>query len=84
MKLKNTIQPVHENHRNQLCLDWVKSCSDAMNIPIHHDFNAEIAASGQLNEGVGFFSVAYNPEDGRRSSASVAYVACHPYSCSTV
>jgi choline dehydrogenase-like flavoprotein len=71
-KLKNTIQPVHENHRNQLCLDWVQSCSDAMQVPVHHDFNAEIGKAGQLSGGVGFFSVAYNPDDGRRSSASVA------------
>lgn len=71
-KLKNTIQPVHEDHRNQLCLDWVKSCSDAFDIPIHHDFNAEISKNGGFSSGVGFFSVAYNPDDGRRSSSSVA------------
>ncbi|CAM1505740.1 Fc.00g113770.m01.CDS01 [Cosmosporella sp. VM-42] len=74
--LRNTIQPVHARHRNQLCHDWVQSCSEAMGIPIIPDFNAEIASKGQLTQGTGFFSVSYNPDDGKRSSASVAYI--HP------
>jgi len=75
-KLRNTVQPVHSRHRNQLCKDWVNSCSTALDIPVIHDFNKEIMRSRNLENGVGFFSVAYNPDDGRRSSASVAYV--HP------
>lgn len=74
--LRNRIQPVHARHRNQLCKDWVQACSDAMGIPIIPDFNAEIASEGQLTQGTGFFSVSYNPDDGKRSSASVAYI--HP------
>lgn len=74
--LRNTVQPVHSRHRNQLCKDWVQSCSSALGIPVIHDFNQEIRKTGSLQEGVGFFSVSYNPDDGRRSSASVAYI--HP------
>lgn len=74
--LRNSIQPVHERHRNQLCRDWVESCSTALDIPVTHDFNHTIRKHGGLKETVGFFSVAYNPDDGRRSSASVAYI--HP------
>lgn len=74
--LRNTIQPVHARHRNQLCKDWVESCSAAMNVPIIHNFNREIVKSGNIQGGVGFFSVAYNPDTGHRSSASVAYI--HP------
>lgn len=74
--LRNTVQPVHERHRNQLCLDWVDSCSKAMDIPVCHDFNHQIKTEGSLKPSVGFFSVSYNPDDGRRSSASVAYI--HP------
>ncbi|EEH03123.1 oxidoreductase [Histoplasma capsulatum G186AR] len=74
--LRNTIQPVHLRHRNRLCKDWVESCSSALNIPVIEDFNKEIREKGKLTECVGFFSIAYNPEDGRRSSASVAYI--HP------
>ena len=75
-KLRNTIQPVHGRHRNQLCTDWVEASSTALDIPLVKDFNAEIRNRGQLQGCVGFFSVSYNPEDGRRSSASVAYI--HP------
>ncbi|WEW59045.1 hypothetical protein PRK78_004513 [Emydomyces testavorans] len=74
--LRNTVQPIHDRHRNQLCKDWVNSCSTALDIPVIHDFNQEIRSKGNLTEGVGFFSVSYNPDDGRRSSASVAYI--HP------
>lgn len=74
--LRNQIQPVHARHRNQVCKDWVKSCSTAMDIPIIRDFNEEIRETGSLGQGAGFFSVSYNPDDGRRSSASVAYI--HP------
>ncbi|KAH0563198.1 hypothetical protein GP486_002229 [Trichoglossum hirsutum] len=75
-QLRNQIQPVHPRHRNQICKDWIQSCSSALGIPIITDFNKEIASQGGLKQGVGFFSVAYNPEDSRRSSASVAYL--HP------
>ncbi|KAF4121396.1 Choline dehydrogenase or related flavoprotein [Geosmithia morbida] len=74
--LRNSIQPVHARHRNQLCKDWVESTSQALDIPVIHDFNHEISNKGQLNQGVGFFSVSYNPDNGHRSSASVAYI--HP------
>ncbi|KAJ8127422.1 hypothetical protein O1611_g6214 [Lasiodiplodia mahajangana] len=75
-KLRNTIQPVHAKHRNQLCKDWVESCSTALDIPVIDNFNKQIEETGSLKTGVGFFSVSYNPDDGRRSSASVAYI--HP------
>lgn len=74
--LRNTVQPVHSRHRNQLCKDWVQSCSTALGIPIINDFNATIRSEGALQEGVGFFSVSYNPDTGYRSSSSVAYI--HP------
>ncbi len=75
-KLRNTVQVVHAKHQNQLCKDWVAACSTALDIPVIHDFNREIAQAGALRQGVGFFSVSYNPDNGHRSSASVAYV--HP------
>lgn len=74
--LRNNITPVHPRHRNQICKDWVTSSSTAMDIPIIHDFNHEIREKGSLQQGVGFFSVSYNPDNGHRSSASVAYL--HP------
>lgn len=76
-KLRNTIQPVHDNHQNQLCKDWVSACSTALDIPIINDFNKTIRREGEIEKGVGFFSVSYNPDTGFRSSASVAYI--HPF-----
>lgn len=75
-KLRNTVQVVHAKHQNQLCKDWVQSCSTALDIPVVNDFNREIKAKGALRPGVGFFSISYNPDNGYRSSASVAYI--HP------
>lgn len=75
-KLRNSVQPVHARHRNQLCKDWVLACSDAMNIPVIPNYNEEITKTGSLKQGVGFFNISYNPDDHRRSSASVAYI--HP------
>lgn len=75
-KLRNTVQPVHARHRNQLCKDWVLSSSDAMGIPVIPNYNEEITKTGSLKQGVGFFNISYNPDDHRRSSASVAYI--HP------
>ncbi|KAL9092821.1 MAG: hypothetical protein Q9165_004239 [Trypethelium subeluteriae] len=74
--IRTTYQPVHERHRNQLCKDWIKSCSSALDLPVIGDFNQEIRKTGKLSKGVGFFNVSYNPDDGKRSSASVAYI--HP------
>ena len=74
--LRNTVQPVHSRHRNQLCKDWVNTCSTTFDIPVVHDFNKDISNNGNLQGGVGFFSVSYNPDTGHRSSASVAYI--HP------
>lgn len=75
-KLRNTVRVVDARHQNQLVKDWVDACSAALGIPKIDDFNKTIRKDGQLDDGVGFFSVSYNPEDGTRSSASVAYI--HP------
>ena len=74
--IRTTYQPVHDRHRNQLCKDWVKSCATALDIPVIEDFNQQIRKTGKLTQGVGFFNISYNPDDGRRSSSSVAYI--HP------
>ena len=47
-----------------------------MNIPVIKDYNKQIRETGSLKQGVGFFSISYNPDTGHRSSASVAYI--HP------
>ncbi len=70
-RLRNTIVPVAEADRNQAARDFVTAASKALDVPVVDDFNAAPFA-----EGAGFFSLAYDPRTGYRSSASVAYL--HP------
>ena len=70
-KLQNTITPVAEQDRNPIATAFVAASSTALGVQEVSDFNAAPFA-----DGVGFFSVAYDPRSGRRSSSSVAYL--HP------
>ena len=70
-RLRNTIQPVAEKDRNAVAHDFVTAAVDALDVPVVDDFNAR-----PFTEGAGFFSLAYDPATGHRSSASVAYL--HP------
>lgn len=70
-RLRNTIRPVAERDRNPVAHDFVGAAVDALDVPVVEDFNAR-----PFTEGAGFFSLAYDPATGHRSSASVAYL--HP------
>lgn len=70
-RLQNTIIPVAEQDRNPIAKDFVAAASEALGVPVVEDFNERPFA-----DGTGFFSVAYDPATGYRSSASVAYL--HP------
>jgi choline dehydrogenase-like flavoprotein len=76
-RIKCQIQPVADKDRNQLTKDWVVAASVATGAPIIYDFHSwsKNRADPSPN-GVGFLSIAYTPHDGKRSSASVAYI--HP------
>jgi len=70
-KLLNNIIPVAEKDRNPIALDFIAAAKAALGVPEVEDFNAK-----PFSDGTGFFSVAYHPETGYRSSASTAYL--HP------
>ncbi len=70
-RLQNRIVPVADKDRNPIARDFVTAAASALGVPVIEDFNARPFA-----EGAGFFSLAYEPESNRRSSASVAYL--HP------
>ncbi len=70
-RLLNNIIPVAPADRNPIALDFIAAAKAALGVPEIDDFNA-----GPFAEGTGFFSVAYHPENGHRSSASTAYL--HP------
>ncbi|WP_030257512.1 GMC family oxidoreductase [Streptomyces violens] len=70
-RLQNRIVPVAEQDRNPIAKDFVTAAAAALGVPVVEDFNARPFA-----DGVGFFSLAYEAEGNKRSSASVAYL--HP------
>ncbi|KAM0543836.1 hypothetical protein ACHAPJ_012143 [Fusarium lateritium] len=75
-KLRTRFQTVDPRHQNQLMKDWIQSASKSLNIPTINGFNDAIAKHGNPRNGTGFITVSYTPDDGKRSSASVAYI--HP------
>ncbi|MFE3327704.1 GMC family oxidoreductase [Streptomyces sp. NPDC059176] len=70
-RLLNHIVPVDEADRNAIARDFVDAAQAALGVPRVEGFNKK-----PFHEGVGFFDLAYHPEDNKRSSASVAYL--HP------
>ncbi|MCQ4082567.1 GMC family oxidoreductase N-terminal domain-containing protein [Streptomyces sp. RB6PN25] len=71
-RLLNNIVPVDEKDRNAVARDFVEAAQAATGVPRVEGFNAK-----PFHEGVGFFDLAYHPENNKRSSASVAYL--HPF-----
>lgn len=74
-RLKCHIQPVAHKDRNSLAAAFIDSAEKALSLPKIDDFARWTKThSPPWREGVGWLSVAYHPENGTRSSASVAYV----------
>ncbi|MEV6793034.1 GMC oxidoreductase [Streptomyces sp. NPDC051320] len=71
-KLRNNIVAVDEKDRNAIARDFVEAARSAADVPRVEGFNKK-----PFHEGVGFFDLAYHPENNKRSSASVAYL--HPH-----
>ncbi|MBB4891763.1 choline dehydrogenase-like flavoprotein [Streptomyces olivoverticillatus] len=71
-RLRNNIVPVDEKDRNAIARDFVEAARTAADVPRVEGFNKK-----PFHEGVGFFDLAYHPENNKRSSASVAYL--HPF-----
>ncbi|GAA1883153.1 GMC family oxidoreductase [Streptantibioticus ferralitis] len=71
-RLRNNIVAVDEKDRNAIARDFVDAAQTAIGVPRVEGFNAK-----PFHEGVGFFDLAYHPENNKRSSASVAYL--HPF-----
>lgn len=76
-KIRAPINPISERHRNPIAKDFVEAASKATGVPKTENFIADTVAKDRLNRGgVGFLPLTYNPDDGYRISASVAYI--HP------
>ena len=68
-RLLNRFQPVVAKDHNPLCDAFVRSCHEALGVPVVDDFNAR-----PFVEGAGYLPVGYHPESGVRSSSSVSYL----------
>ncbi|KAA1113483.1 hypothetical protein PGT21_032383 [Puccinia graminis f. sp. tritici] len=75
-RVKSHIQPVAKKDQNALAGAFIDATHHALRLPKIADFAQWMKAGGlsPWREGVGWLSVAYHPETGTRSSASVAYV----------
>ncbi|MEU5052342.1 GMC oxidoreductase [Streptomyces sp. NPDC021096] len=71
-RLRNNIVAVDEKDRNAIARDFVEAARKTVDVPRVEGFNKQ-----PFHEGVGFFDLAYHPENNKRSSASVAYL--HPF-----
>jgi len=70
-RLPNNTVAVDENVSNAIARDFVDAARATLGVPRVEGFNKK-----PFTEGVGFFDLAYHPENNKRSSASVAYL--HP------
>ncbi|OAQ62732.1 choline oxidase [Pochonia chlamydosporia 170] len=76
-KLRVTTHPsAHPRDQSQLNKDWIMSASRALGLPYVKDLNKSIRSAGGLTQSVGWTPISYNPDNGYRSSTSVAYI--HP------
>lgn len=76
-RLRNTTHPsAHTRDQNQLSKDWITSTHRALGLPYVSNLNNAISSASGLTEAVGWTPLSYNPDNGWRSSASVAYI--HP------
>ncbi|TIA84161.1 hypothetical protein E3P92_00169 [Wallemia ichthyophaga] len=80
-RLLNHIQPPAHKDRNPIMGDWIDASQRATSVPVIDNFDSwaqtrHSHGTKVWTEGVGWLSIAYTPHDGKRSSASVAYM--HP------
>ena len=68
-RLRTTIVPVAEQHRNAYLADVITAASSALGIPVIDGWNR-----APWRDGVGWLDIAYRPETGERSKSSTDYV----------
>ncbi|CAH0051572.1 unnamed protein product [Clonostachys solani] len=75
-KLRVTVNTILPSYHNTVDLALVDAAHKAFHIPKTESFNRDVVRSGKIVPSTGHLAVAYNPENGHRSSASIAYI--HP------
>lgn len=71
-----TVPGAHPRDRNQLTKDWITSAQSALDLPFSSDLNKNISSATGLTSAVAWTPLSYNPDNGWRCSASIAYI--HP------
>ncbi|KAH7159427.1 putative choline oxidase [Dactylonectria estremocensis] len=74
-KLRVTVNPIPPKYHNAVDLALVEATNKAFGIPRTESFN-DVIQKGKITPSAGHLAVAYNPDNGYRSSASIAYI--HP------
>ncbi|KAH7124896.1 choline dehydrogenase [Dactylonectria estremocensis] len=75
-KLRVTVNPILSKYHNAVDLALVEATNKAFGIPRTESFNNDVMQKGKITPSAGHLAVAYNPDNGYRSSASIAYI--HP------
>ncbi|EWZ28398.1 choline oxidase [Fusarium oxysporum Fo47] len=75
-KVRITVNKINQRNHNSVDLALVESAKKAFHIPWSPEFNKDIVQRGNITPSAGHLSIAHNPENGFRSSASIEYL--HP------
>lgn len=75
-KLRVTVNEIQPQYHNPVDLALVQAAQKAFGIPRTDSFNKDVVHTGKIAPSAGHLAIAHNPENGYRSSASIAYI--HP------
>ncbi|UPK89107.1 hypothetical protein LCI18_000042 [Fusarium solani-melongenae] len=75
-KLRVTVNSIEPKYHNPVDLALVEAAQKAFGIPRTGSFNKDVVHTGKITPSAGHLAIAHNPDNGYRSSASIAYI--HP------
>ncbi|KAJ6099125.1 hypothetical protein N7467_000660 [Penicillium canescens] len=75
-KLRVTINNILPKYHNSVDLALVEAAQKAFGIPRTESFNWDVVHTGKIAPSAGHLAIAHDPQNGYRSSASIAYI--HP------
>lgn len=75
-KLCVTVNSIEPKYHNPVDLALVEAAQKAFGIPRTGSFNKDVVHTGKITPSAGHLAIAHNPDNGHRSSASIAYI--HP------
>ncbi|KAM6508282.1 hypothetical protein FALCPG4_018156 [Fusarium falciforme] len=73
-KLRVTINNIQAKYHNSVDLALVEAAQKASGIPRTDSFNKDVVHTGKITPSASHLAIAHNPDNGYRSSASIAYI----------